>query len=507
MVRIHLVDEHHHAMRAFWKAKKKGLTLLHFDSHPDMGVGDMSARTVRGLSRGRVNRDRLMRQNAIGTWVPTLVHEGFLRHVIWVGGPWCDQIRRGEYAMWTGAKDGRLKIGHDGNLGYFDGIQAPVRDLEDRKPWVLHVFKFNRHCTLVEKDMAAIAAIVRENGPFALDIDEDYLSTNNPFLESLRQNYGKLFARKVADLDVDDVLATHVLKHQLYDRSSTQFLASVRNFDIGKRDALALRRYLRKLIKTGESVDDVEDLFAVTGVPHHISTRTQMNKMLTATKSLLERLKVPAVLTVATSRSNRYTPDLQAAYIHDRVIDLLKKRYDRNCRLVDKRLLGGARVWRYSFARGTSPDKINTVTKCLLDSRGWASKGYRFVRVVATPDIVIHFKTPEEMNALFAHRTDLLGLSVTATKGTRSDVYFHLGNWTTPPDAFKADSHRVVRYRAYVVNHEVGHCLGFGHVAADTVAQAVARQNRGTQAPVSCPVMLQQSKQTLPLCRNNPYPL
>ena len=171
---------------------------------------------------------------------------------------------------------------------------------------------------------------------------------------------------------------------------------------------------------------------------------------------------------------------------------------------------GGRKKTKYTYAydNAVTDRQMTMVNKCLTHPRGWASKGYRFVQVLLrdTQDITIHFKNGSEMARMF-RRPDLRNLSVTATLGHASDVYFHLGNWNSPPAAFQARSHRKNRYRMYLVNHEIGHCLGFGHVTADEVARQAAKQRRltNTQVVVSCPIMLQQSVHTLPLCRSNPF--
>ena len=163
-------------------------------------------------------------------------------------------------------------------------------------------------------------------------------------------------------------------------------------------------------------------------------------------------------------------------------------------------------VYTYKFVEGTTDKQMKIVKNCMYDRRGWKSRGYRFVPARGTADITFYFMKPTHMDSMFGHHERLRGLSVTATtpNGT-SDVYFHLGNWNRPPAAFKSSSHRRTRYRMYLVNHEIGHALGFNHVTADTVAQHAAKQRRSTQPTPSCPIMLQQSKMTLPLCRNNPY--
>ena len=65
----------------------------------------------------------------------------------------------------------------------------------------------------------------------------------------------------------------------------------------------------------------------------------------------------------------------------------------------------------------------------------------------------------------------------------------NLTRWRQGASAYR----HVERYRRYLVNHEVGHLLGHGHVSC-------------TASGAPAPVMMQQTKGVAP-CRANPWPL
>ena len=101
------------------------------------------------------------------------------------------------------------------------------------------------------------------------------------------------------------------------------------------------------------------------------------------------------------------------------------------------------------------------VVKTVLNERsGWRSKGYRFSEAAsyASPDFTITFWTDDHIVARFGR--DFRGLSVCENQ---RHIYINLQNWRSGANAGFAD---VRQYRRYVVNHEVGHVLGYGHVDA-----------------------------------------
>ena len=128
-----------------------------------------------------------------------------------------------------------------------------------------------------------------------------------------------------------------------------------------------------------------------------------------------------------------------------------------------------------------------TVATVLNDERGWpAVKNASFVQVddPAQADFTISIATPGTTDALCAPMPTRGTWS--CNNGTNvalnSDRWNYLVPWI--PDA--------ATYRAYQVNHEVGHWLGYGHVNCD-------------HAGAYAPTMQQQSK-GLQDCVANPWP-
>ena len=140
---------------------------------------------------------------------------------------------------------------------------------------------------------------------------------------------------------------------------------------------------------------------------------------------------------------------------------------------------GGLRVDPRAFAR--------RVEATLFDRRSWAgSGGFALQRVdsqpvdfrvaLASPGLTDDLCLPLRTNGIFSC-------------AVRNRAVLNSMRWTRGADAYA----RLGPYRTYMVNHEVGHMFGHGHVGCP-----------GPGEPA--PVMMQQTKGVAP-CAPNPWPL
>ena len=131
-------------------------------------------------------------------------------------------------------------------------------------------------------------------------------------------------------------------------------------------------------------------------------------------------------------------------------------------------------------------DIASIVDATLADPRGWAAIGdHAFQRSQAGGDLRVLFATPATTDALCAP------LRTRGEVSCRNGelVVLNAQRWAHGVEAYGDD---LDAYRQYVVNHEVGHALGFGHVGCP-----------GAGEPA--PVMLQQTY-GLDGCLPNPWP-
>jgi hypothetical protein len=139
---------------------------------------------------------------------------------------------------------------------------------------------------------------------------------------------------------------------------------------------------------------------------------------------------------------------------------------------------GGLRVDRRVVAAA--------VERVLAHRRGWARAGLSFRRVsagsvdfrvtLASPGLTDALCAPLQTNGIFS-----------CASGSRAVL--NVFRWTRGADAYRG---KLRRYRAYMVNHEVGHVLGEGHTWCP---------EPGARAPVT----MQQTK-GLGGCLPNPWP-
>lgn len=124
----------------------------------------------------------------------------------------------------------------------------------------------------------------------------------------------------------------------------------------------------------------------------------------------------------------------------------------------------------------------------LSDSRSWIGAGDWRLQLVSTPakaDFTIYLATPGTVDR-YCWPLRTYG-RVSCQAGGR--VMLNGWRWAHGAEAYGKD---VSGYRQYLVNHEVGHRLGHGHVGCP---------GKGKRAPV----MMQQTK-GVGACRANPWP-
>ncbi len=141
---------------------------------------------------------------------------------------------------------------------------------------------------------------------------------------------------------------------------------------------------------------------------------------------------------------------------------------------------------RYAVeTRGVAGRRFAAVAARVLgDPRGWSAGGrIRFQRVHRDADFTLYLAAPEQLPALGCWDT-------TYSCRSGDNVVINAARWADGTPAFAGP---LRRYRTMVINHEVGHWLGFAH---DDCRAAGAR----------APVMMQQSMGT-GACRPNPWPL
>lgn len=144
----------------------------------------------------------------------------------------------------------------------------------------------------------------------------------------------------------------------------------------------------------------------------------------------------------------------------------------------------GSRLLRYEVVvedglTQSAADVAQQVEGILADARGWTADGESAFRRVSggTPDFVVRLATPGTVDEICGKYGLDTGGEVNCSVG--KDVVVNLRRWLLATPVYADD---VDAYRALIINHEVGHFLGHGHVTcpgAGKPAPAMMQQIKG----------------------------
>lgn len=129
-----------------------------------------------------------------------------------------------------------------------------------------------------------------------------------------------------------------------------------------------------------------------------------------------------------------------------------------------------------------------SVEATLSDPRSWTASGnWSFIRVDTAPDLVIRLATP----ATTDQRCAGYGLSTAGEVSCQggSEIMINLKRWLLAVPWYAG---ALTDYRHMVINHEVGHFLGFGHVECSGAGNLAA--------------VMQTQTYGLGDCSRNPWP-
>ncbi len=137
-------------------------------------------------------------------------------------------------------------------------------------------------------------------------------------------------------------------------------------------------------------------------------------------------------------------------------------------------------------ATGIDPVTVgDQVDRILADPRGWTTGDRRFRRVTGDAEVRVVVATPNSVDRACAPLRTNGWLSCRS----RSTLWLNADRWT---GAVAHWTSSLDEYRAYLLNHELGHALGYGHVGCPA-------------AGAPAPVMMQQTK-SVGSCEPNGWP-
>jgi hypothetical protein len=367
-LRVFVVDNHDDVLQPLCDAMAQkvvplqGLKVLHYDSHPDMGLPELSADLLDRIYAGDYDVQSLKPLVDVATWMLPLVWAGHLQEIIWVCGSWCHQMDPGTYHLLIGRDEcNSLKVASQDPLTPAQALKHPclrywavdggVADRELLKlsrPWTLHVVQSEASGKMSDEDCTKILSVLG-NGPWLLDVDEDYFTCSNPHREKFCTLFGQEryeLLQSVYGLQTEETYykALHkIVEVGLFREPLPTFLAATEVKEVAQRlgdEGLTLVKRLRKMcINIFKEDDEEERAFIVpefyapdelhhTGMqvhlPYNISKLETILGLANDMEQLLQRLSPPHAITVATSRDDRYVLEVQAYTVHCVVMQLLK---------------------------------------------------------------------------------------------------------------------------------------------------------------------------------------
>lgn len=341
---IHIVEDHNDALEHIYKeigTKRINfgeLTMIHFDSHPDLSLPDINADDV-------FSRQKLFDYLSIENWICPAVYAGHLENLVWVKPAWSKQFECGIYKLNVGKdiKSGMMRC--DCRMEYFTSgnMYSPNQELVNLKTLNFYVYEIDQ--ILNPKDEFIINLIKKcDRKNLILDIDLDFFSTQNPFLQMFRnvEEYSifkNVYSNEKLDkLDADfdsKFIKYNVEKSQKMDRIKKFILDDVEPMHFNKKELTKLKEIIKRdqidfeiLHLYGSGIDSSD-------LPHHVSSDTELEFFFEKFENFLtfyfkEFDLKPGLITIARSSLDDYCPIIQVNSIQDKILGIIEI-FFKNC--------------------------------------------------------------------------------------------------------------------------------------------------------------------------------
>jgi len=353
-------------------------TLVHFDSHPDLSLPhDLKDDEVQ-------EKYALFDRLSIENWILPACYLGVIDTIFWVCPPWANQILPGKYAFKIGREKSTANIRVSSTESYFlsECITSRMDELENTKDVELMVYKIEKSFDVRNKVLKSLINILHSRDSCILDIDLDFFSTQNPFIDlysginlyerlkniytfdSPSSNRNCLSASTNLDnaiaislkrktiLDKLQDITSHIQTHReigSYNGIGVEYADEIRKIDKDVRNFYGSNEVIDWSIihNAGCTCDDTE-------LPHHISSQLEIESLIQEMQVILSYIfnteitdiAHPTVVTIARSSLDDYCPSNQVDAIQKSVEEALTKcfnhkrklQFNRNHEIINARL-------------------------------------------------------------------------------------------------------------------------------------------------------------------------
>lgn len=176
---VYVVEEHNDALQFIYSAiggkrlPTEGTTLLHFDAHPDMLIDHK----LKG-QQARSGRE-LLPLLQIENWIVPAAAAGHISRVVWLRPPWAKQFSDGSRVIRVGDHPATGLLRVDSREPYYLSDALYSSNLLNEKAFTFTVAELS---DVDEGRINKLALHLGISHPYVLDIDLDFFSTGNPFL-------------------------------------------------------------------------------------------------------------------------------------------------------------------------------------------------------------------------------------------------------------------------------------------------------------------------------------
>uniref|UniRef100_W8BZX7 UPF0489 protein C5orf22 n=1 Tax=Ceratitis capitata TaxID=7213 RepID=W8BZX7_CERCA len=314
--------------------------MIHFDSHPDMVI----SREI--PASASFDKETMLAELSIENWIMPACYAGHFNRIVWLKNSWCQQIPNGKHNFKIGNKNDKISV--DCPIDYFisEGNYVETKELQEARDMELQVFDVDT--TLDSAPIDPTQFLKPTDAPnFVLDIDLDFFSTSNPFLEIYKdancyEQLTDIFRYHINTDDCGDTTARRKLQlealknifEQLEEKRNLEVLSPAPDPNIITPEIYTRIDNLVKSLQKHYADDEIDWLLIydsgsttdANGLPHHISTSEELEQYFGQFKQFLEKLPIPPVLiTIACSAEDDYCPRQQVDLILARVLKILRE--------------------------------------------------------------------------------------------------------------------------------------------------------------------------------------
>ncbi|HEB31395.1 MAG TPA: hypothetical protein ENI15_11050 [Spirochaetes bacterium] len=337
-----IVSESHHRALYHWLAEaengtlpESGVTVIHFDAHPDMSLPSYPIR-----SEWPEDIDKILERVTISSFQLAAVHIGLVSRIIWLKPDWSGFFPEGSYTFVLGEdSSGTLKVDHTSDYYVLMGSWSPANELRNTSRVEFQVRNL--------RNAVSDVTYLRSQKPQILDIDLDGYSTNNPDSQLLlRHGFSE------GEIDrIREIFLPHQHTHSDNPLKRIEDVNAIRDIIKAIENGQEPRDIERTYNLSGLGLDaiDISDLVQIigrditktridalcdhiirsVGLPEHFASEKEIEKTTNDLISLIKSDRIdPDLITIARSVDDGFTPPELLSRIENSLLKALRTEFE-----------------------------------------------------------------------------------------------------------------------------------------------------------------------------------